>query len=199
MNGVGPYAFSGVLDRRRLGEETHRPFGGMIGSRAGATHQPVDGGDVDDGASPSLTHLRDGMLGAQEHPLAIHVLDQVPLLYCKPIKGDRPAVGGTRTPNPSIVHQDMQRSEATHRRLDSVLPVLFSGHVKRDEKGLAPGLVDLSFDLLAFLFQQVPYDHLGSFPGQEPGFRSTHSPGAAAYQRNLTFESHGLCNLQYSL
>jgi hypothetical protein len=53
MDGVTPYAFSGVLHGRRLGQQTHRPLGGAVG-RGVSSDDSRDGGDVDNGASPGL-------------------------------------------------------------------------------------------------------------------------------------------------
>jgi len=63
MHRVDPDVLFGVLDSGRLGEQPNGPLGGMIGSGAGNSDDPVDGRDVYDGAAANLTHLWDSQFG----------------------------------------------------------------------------------------------------------------------------------------
>lgn len=53
MHGVHPDGLCGVLDRRRLGQDAHRSFGGLMGEHSTATDQSEVGRDVDDRAVPA--------------------------------------------------------------------------------------------------------------------------------------------------
>src|SRR5499427_482991 len=196
MDGVTPDAFPGVLHGRRLGEKTHRCLRSTVGGGLSSDY-PGDGGDVDDGASPGLAHRWYGVFGAQEYPLGIHIHHPVPLRLGEVLNTDRLAIGATGAANAGIVHQHVQRAEAGHGSPNGLLPVLGCGHIQLDEEARAAAGVDLGLDPLAFLFQEIPNDHLGALTGKEPGFCSPLSPGAAANERNLAFQSHGRYNLPY--
>jgi hypothetical protein len=113
------------------------------------------------------------------------------------LNGDRLSVGATGAADAGIVHQHVQRAEAGHGSRNGLLPVLGFGHIQLDEEARTAAGVDLGLDLLAFLFQEIPNDHLGTLTGKEPGFCSPLSPGTAANERNLAFQSHDRYNLPY--
>src|SRR2546428_6141466 len=196
MDGVTPYAFPGVLHGRRLGQQTHRPLGSAVGGGLSSDY-PRDGGDVDNRASPGLAHRWYGVFGAQEYPLGIHLHHPVPLLLSEVLHGDRLAVGATGAADARIVHQHVQRAEAGHGSSNGLLPVLGFRHIQLDEEARAAAGVDLGLYLLAFLCQEIPNDHRGTFTGKEPDFCSTLAPGTAANERHLAFESHGRYPLPY--
>src|SRR5215471_18962757 len=196
MDGVTPDAFPGVLHGRRLGKKPHLPLRSAVGSGV-SSNDPCDGGDVDNRASPGLAHRGYGVFSAQEHPLGIHLHHPVPLLRGEVLNGNRLSVRTTGTADARIVHQHVQRAKARHGSRHGLLPLLGFRHIQRDEEAGAAAGVDLGLDLLAFLFQEIPNDHLGTLTGKEPGFCSPLAPGAAANERNLAFESHGRYHLPY--
>src|SRR5262245_18849232 len=196
MHGVTPYAFPGVLHGRCLGEKTHRRLGSTVGSGL-SSDDLRDGGNVDDGASPGLAHRWYGVFGAQEHPLGIHLQHPVPLRLGEVLNADRLSVGATGAADAGIVHQHVQRAEAGHSSRNGLLPVLGFRYIQLDEEAHAAAGVDLGLDPFAFLFQEISNNHLGTLTGKEPGFYRTLSPGAAANERNLAFQSHGRYNLPY--
>ena len=79
MDGVGPDTLGSVLDSRGLGEYAYRSLGRVVGwLRNLVADDAGDLRDVDDGASSSLTHLRNDSFRPEEHALGVHVHDQVP-------------------------------------------------------------------------------------------------------------------------
>ena len=65
---------------------------------------------------PGLSHHRDGLLGAQKHPLGIHIQDKVPRLFGSVFDTGLDATGASAT-DARIVHQDVQLTVPVNRCL----------------------------------------------------------------------------------
>ena len=78
MHRIDPDVVFGVLDRYRLGKNAYRALGSVVAGRRAASHNAVDGGDVDDGAATGPSHLRDGGPDSKENSFHVDVHHPVP-------------------------------------------------------------------------------------------------------------------------
>ena len=72
MHGIGPDAIGTILHGRRLGKDTHRALGGMIGRMAAfPTDKAHNGRDIDDRAPPALCMAGMAYLVPRKTPVAL--------------------------------------------------------------------------------------------------------------------------------
>ena len=76
---VDPDAPVAVVDGHALGEHDHTALGGVVGAAALGPLDPLDRGDVDDGAPVRLEHVEQRVLVDQERALQVDVDHAVPL------------------------------------------------------------------------------------------------------------------------
>ena len=183
MDRVGPYSFSGVGRRRRLGQQPHRPLGRPVGRRVLRSYQPRHRRNVHDGPAPRLPHLRDGVLRPKKHPLAVDIHDLVPQL-------GRSLLHQPQLEDPRIVHQDIQLAELVRRRGHRPLPVLLLRHVQRHEDALPAKFVNLRLHPPALVLQDIPDNNLGPLPREQLRLHLALSPCSPADQGHLVLQSH---------
>ena len=78
-DGVDPDAPVPVVDRHALGEHDDATLRGVVGAAPFRALDPLDRGDVDDGATVRLEHVDGGVLVDQEGALQVDVHHPVPL------------------------------------------------------------------------------------------------------------------------
>ena len=98
---IHPDAELAELERRDSGHPPHRPLAGGVGDQAVLRREPVDGGDVDDGAGTRLLHRPDHRLDPQEGPDLVDANHALEL-------GELGVRDGGEKKNPGVVHQNVE-------------------------------------------------------------------------------------------
>ena len=123
-----------VLDRDLACHREHAPLARGVGDlRGGGAHDRDERRDVDDGAPTRREHRGDAGLAAEPHALEVDLHHAFPRRFGRV---ERAAV--VRGKDAGVVVEDVQATEGVHRGLHHRGAVVGPGHVRADERGLAP-------------------------------------------------------------
>ena len=185
--GVGSDALPRVLDRDLACHREHAPLARGIGDlRGGGAHDRDERRDVDDGAPTRREHRGDAGLAAEPHALQVDLHHAFPRRFGRV---ERAAV--VRGKDAGVVVEDVQATEGVHRGLHHRRAVVGPGHVRADERGLAPGRADRRDDVLSFGLAHVTDDDVRAFGGEQFRGGAAHAACRTSDQCDLLCEPAG--------